>query len=345
MSHEEKDWSNLHPVSPRKQEGPDQDPFSKAFNEKRFSRRGFIGGVLGSAALLAADRLSGEIMWHSVPTDVKVLGEHQDYYTDEVWVIVTGLGVQSGHGIATVLKPAIEQIGAVSYVQYADDGLDIPALAEHINQLQRQRGFSAVNFYSHSMGGTTTLNLLPLLSKSIEVNRMIFDCSPFTKRDVKRDAFWANVIGHTPEGFKGGFISKLAFEGYNNVGPHSNDQLSLLQQLKEGWRIAKTGVSSTVWLDQMRLLVQSDPDKFRQFVPKGKPKAFIRPYNPNADGTVFVKSAQDGWDGYLGPVDHLLIDGSSHANPTQRPDLYAKTIYNWLYPPPEPRPTKGFYPI
>jgi len=301
-----------------------------------FGRRLFMSGVLGVAGALAADRLSLEFMRDSLTTEVAVLDEHKHYESDSLWVIIPGLGVQSGLGIASVLRPTLERMAPVSYLQFADEGVSLPDISQKIELLRRERGVTKLHIYAHSMGGTTMLNLLPGLSRDIELQTIILDSSPFTEMDVRRDALGAMITGNLPRGYRGGLLSKLGMEGWNNMVAHKNNDLSLQQQWRETVRIARTGVSSKVWLDQMYLLDHTDPKEFRAYIPPAVHAAFCTSMDENADKTVYAPHAAQEWNDSIfdGRLHMLWLPNTGHANPTDRPREYNDGIYNWLFPPP-----------
>ena len=189
--------------------------------------------AIGIVCFVNTDKSSGHLLWNSNNTEINVLTDKTNkIQEDNLWIVLPGLGVDSGYGMASVLNSSLSPTGDVAYANYSDEGIDIELLAKEITEIQSQYSYNSVSFYAHSMGGTIMLNILKELDNSVPVDNIILDCSPYSIYDAKNKVapLAATIV---PPTYEGGAISKIIYESVNNAGPHKNDRLSTLQQLKD----------------------------------------------------------------------------------------------------------------
>ena len=290
--------------------------------------------AIGLVCFVNTDKCSGHLLWNNDNTEINILTDRTNkIQEDNLWVVLPGLGVDSGYGIASVLNSSLSPTGDVAYAQYSDDGVDIELLANEISEIQSQGGYKSVSFYAHSMGGTIMLNILKELNNSIPTNSIIFDCSPYSIYDAKNEVapLAATIV---PPTYEGGAISKVIYESINNVGPHRNDKLSTLQQLQDAARIALTGSSPFLFVDQLGLLGKTNPGNMTKLIPETTKVFYIKPDNVVNDDTVNNVNSYNSWNKYLnGKLISLTVYGGGHANPGERPGEYAKALYPYFVAP------------
>lgn len=277
------------------------------------------------ATSLTVDRSLGELMWHGAETNVSILSEHEEYYTDDIMFVLPGLGVQSGEGIASVLKSSFESSSTIAYAQYSDDGVDLGVLTADIEQQLSERNAKTVSFYAHSMGGSILMQILPEIAKKYPINNIILDCSPFTIYDAKNS--FAPVSASVIPAYGGGLLTKFGFEIVNNTITHKNNSLSIAEQLKDAYRVTVTGSSPRLWTNQFGLLGKTNPYNFRISETKKANIYYIMPDNPDNDETVYTNYAFKAWDDYYGGRVRLItVFGGGHANETDRPSEYKQAL-------------------
>lgn len=290
--------------------------------------------TIGTVVFAGIDVGSGYILWHDEKTEINMLNDnHNKINQDNLWIVLPGLGVDSGYGMASVLNSSLSPTGDVSYAQYSDDGVDIQKLSEEITDAQKNGNYKSISFYAHSMGGTIMINILNELNNKIPTQNIIFDCSPYSIYDAKNKVapLAATII---PPTYEGGAISKVVYESINNAGPHRNDSLSTRQQLQDAARIALTGSSPFLFVDQLGLLGKTNPDDMKGVIPESTRVFYIRPDNTNNDDTVNDITAYNSWNTYLeGRLISITVQGGGHANPNERPGEYAKALYPYLVAP------------
>ncbi|MBP7820551.1 hypothetical protein KA025_01185 [Candidatus Saccharibacteria bacterium] len=290
--------------------------------------------AIGIVCFVNTDKSSGHLLWNSNNTEINVLTDKTNkIQEDNLWIVLPGLGVDSGYGMASVLNSSLSPTGDVAYANYSDEGIDIELLAKEITEIQSQYSYNSVSFYAHSMGGTIMLNILKELDNSVPVDNIILDCSPYSIYDAKNKVapLAATIV---PPTYEGGAISKIIYESVNNAGPHKNDRLSTLQQLKDAARIALTGSSPFLFVDQLGLLGSTSPDNMKELIPDSTNVYYIKPDNSNNDDTVNDDTAYNNWKNYLNNrITSVTVYGGGHANPTERPGEYAKALHPFFVAP------------
>lgn len=286
-----------------------------------------VGSILvASVVFVNTDKSLGYEVWHGKETAINNLNTSEKYNDEKTWVVLPGLGVQSGKAIASVLRPVLSRSGNIAYADYSDDGINIPKLASSIKSIYLDTG-QPVSFYAHSMGGTITMKLLAELNNEVPINDIVFDCSPYDIDDAKDTT--APLASAVAPIYGGGLISKTIAEVRNNVFIHKNDRLSSAQQLTDAGRIAITGSSPRLFTDQLKELGKINPANYIKFIPETTRIYFISPDNLDNDETVYDENSYSSWnDLFGGRVIRIIVKNGGHANPTQRPTEY----YNAIWP-------------
>jgi hypothetical protein len=299
-------------------------------NKRRISRRSFLAGTIATAALfVGADKGLSEIIWGDQQTDVRVLPEHEKLDSDELWLVVPGLGVQSSFGIASTLRTSLEAQAPVAYLQISDEGLSLDALAEGVNRLCHDRKIKKLHLFGNSMGLPTGLQIANRTDIS-DIGYVVGDGSPHDMEDVK-DEKLSRVVKKIVEVYPPGYLSKLIGEAVNSTIRDPNNELSILEQLKNAHRVTGEGVAPQVWADQLVLLGQVDPKTYTEKVQEKTKKAYIQPIEPDNDKVVKVTQANRKYSDTFGGITTLGIDISHHASPNEFSGQYNQAITNYLY--------------
>ncbi|MCB9839778.1 hypothetical protein H6794_02890 [Candidatus Nomurabacteria bacterium] len=299
----------------------------------RYNKTGRMAAFVLMATLGFAntDKALGFIVWHGEDTSVQYLHNSEKSSKENTWIILPGLGVQSGNAMASVLEPALSRSGKLAYANYSDDGVNISKLASSIEEVFSKTNQS-VSFYAHSMGGTVTLKLLAQLNNRVPIDNIVLDCSPYDIKDAKDST--APIISAVAPIYGGGLISKTIAEVRNNVFIHKNNRLSTAEQFKDAGRIAITGSSPRLFTDQLNELGKITPTNYSQYIPDSTKIYFINPKNTANDQTVDVERAYNSWDAMFGGrVIRISVQGGGHANPTQRPTEYYKAMEPYFVSP------------
>ena len=296
----------------------------------KLSRRKFI---LGSAAVLAAfvyaDQGLAEVKWGDKQTEVKVLPEYADVTSDELWVVGPGLGVQSTEGIASTLKTSLEVTAPIAYMQIADEGLSISALAYHLDRLAYERKVKKLHLYGHSIGTPTLIQIINQLD--LEVDTLLSDGSPYDVGDVYDETLTKALKWGMENIYKPGYLSKLFGETINSTLRDPNHSLTISEQLRDAARITNSGIAPDAWADQLILLGNIDTGTYREKVTEKTKTAYIRPTIPENDRVVDVVRANNRYNlTYYETMSTLNVDSGWHACPTDFPGQYNQTIANYL---------------
>jgi pimeloyl-ACP methyl ester carboxylesterase len=294
---------------------------------------------------VGADQLTAEAVYHHqghaeidflAPDESQ--GKTPEAAKDDMVLVIPGLGVESGEGIASTLSPALSQLGKVAYLKFDYEGVSFVNIENKIAEFQqRHPEIKNLHLYCHSMGGAVAMNMLPFLTSHFKLKTMIFDSSPYDIGTVKKDKRAAEVLSHSP--YPPGFISAGIGNTINEVLLHRNNELSLPGQVKNAWRVAASGVSSWVWGDQMGILGYTNPAEFARYIPRDLAAYYIEPRKTDTDDTVEVIPAALDYTTLFASrgvaLQVLDFDKDGHANPTQRPDIYVPSL-KYVFDPPKP---------
>lgn len=300
---------------------------------KILSRRTLLRGALGMAGLatayVVADQGLAAIVWGERKDEVDVLPEHQKFDSEDMWLVVPGLGVQSSFGYASTLRTSLEIAAPVAYLQYSDEGLSLDAIAHKVNKLCHNRKVKKLHLYGNSMGLPTALQLASRFDVQ-DLGTVIADGSPHDLDDAQ-DHELTSWVEHFVSVYPPGYLSKLMGESYNSTKRDPNNELSFLSQLKDAHRVTGEGVSPRVWADQLVLLHNVKPYEYADVVAENTKKAYIRPIEPANDDVVKVVQANGKYNDTFGqPMTTLTIDVTSHASPSRFPGQYNQALGKYL---------------
>lgn len=301
------------------------------FRRYRFRQRvaAFALFITSSAGFAVADKVAGEIVWHGKQTEIVALNEQEHTNGDNQWIVIPGLGVQSGEGIAAVLEDTLGKTGDIAYAQYSDDGISPLELADGINSFVKKQHKTTISFYAHSMGGEIMLRTLPYLNKEFKINTIVFDCTPASIYDAKSAA--APIMGSIAPAYGGGLFTKAATEILNNTVLHENADLSLLDQVKDAFRVTLTGSSPRLWSNQMGILKTTDISDYKEYLLDIPNIYYVMPDNPISDDTVYTRASLAEWQRLLNnSVTTIVVKGGGHANATDRPNEYKQALTPYL---------------
>lgn len=287
-----------------------------------------LGYLMTASALFFAntDKSIGDLVWHG--------NNNMLVYEDEVkpgiesWVVVPGLGVQSGSGIASTLNNTLGHRSNLTYFNYSDNGAQIDEMSSDILELYNQTK-APVSFYAHSMGASITLKVLQKLNNQVPISNIVFDCSPFDVGDASNPA--TPIYSEVLPAYGGGFISKIGAETLNNTFLHENKNLSFYGQLKDSLRIAITGSSPRLFTDQLGILGDTDSSSYGNYISDTTRVIYVKPNNSSDDDTVNVDSSIEKYKQIVG--DKLIVVNvkyGKHASPTQRPSEYNSALWPYI---------------
>jgi len=306
--------------------------------EDKYNKNSFSGVVLNrlnrfgyglSAFVLLftiSDKSLGEIIWNG--NETKLIKENELMPGVETWVVVPGLGVQSGSGIASTLNSNLGHRQNLTYFNYSDDGTDIEIMASDIVELYNETQ-APINIYAHSMGASISLEVLKNLNNTVPVKSIIFDCSPYDVNDAQNPA--APLYSEFSIAYPGGFFTKIGAEVLNNTVWHENNNLSLYGQLKDSFRIAITGSSPRLFTNQLGLLGDTKSDDYKYYISEDTRLMYLKPQVSTEDDTVMVDNAIAKYKTIIG--DKLIvvnIPNAKHASPTQRPNEYNNALWPYI---------------
>jgi hypothetical protein len=290
-----------------------------------------IGAVslLGLVVFANTDRELGYLMWNGSETKAHTLTEYEGKTADNSWVIIPGLGVQSGQGIASVESATLGHTGNVDYLDFSDDGVDPQDAALEITQLLDKQHAKTISFYNHSMGGVLMSKILQYLPDRFKLKFIVFDCSPSSIYDAKNS--FSPTASKPADIYGGGFLSKLGLELWNNTISHKNNDLTFFQQVKDAWRVSVTGSSPRLFTNELGQLGSIDISESAARIKSAQAIYYAMPENPDADETVFTREALTGWESRTGTnIVTIIVKNVGHAEDTDKPNEYASALFPFL---------------
>ncbi len=297
---------------------------------RQISRRSFLAGfIVFAATYVAADQGLATFNWGERKTGVKMLPEHENLGSEDLWLVAPGLGVQSSFGIASTLRTSLEIAGPVAYMDISDEGMSINALARHTNVLCKKRGVKRLKLFGNSMGILTGIQVANQLDVG-NVDIAICDGSPYDMQDV-RDETLTNFVKTFVERYPPGYVSKYIGEAINSTIRDPNTNLDTLGQLKDAYRVTGSGVAPQVWADQLVLLGNIDTRTYQEKIKETVKSAYLLPDNPNNDKVVNVTQAHERYnETFYDNMTLLSLDMSQHASPTEFPGQYNQALSKYL---------------
>ena len=287
-----------------------------------------LGYAATAGVLLFAntDKSIGDLFWSG--SETKLISDQEIQPGFETWVIVPGLGVQSGSGIASTLESTLNHRTNLTYFSYSDNGADIDEMAKDIIRLHNNSN-APINFYAHSMGGSISLQILQKLNNEVPINNIIFDCSPYDTADAYNPA--TPIYSEVLPVYGGGFLSKIIFETANNTWLHKNNNLSGIAQVKDAVRISVTGSSPRLFTSQLGVLGDTNAAEYSKYISDKTRLIYLRPKDASADETVNVKAAIEKYKLTFGNKLRVVnVKNGKHASPTQRPSEYNSALWPYI---------------
>lgn len=324
-----------YPDAPALRERHDQPP--------RFpiSRRTLLcaGGVALAGMMVSANQLNSFVtdeFWHNQVTSLKVF-ETPGITNGECWIVVPGLGVQSGEGIMNALRPSLQASQYAGYIKYADTGIELDTIAESINKAQYKLGFSSVNFYLHSMGGTLAPAILSRLDPTVNVGVLGYNCTPWAKQ-FTNDEQLIDIIAELP--VEGSYATKLTSQLVDRFCRPQTEKLTVTEKLGVVMSMTNDASSPKTWLDQIRYLHAASVDGYHT-IPENTRSLYLTPHDPSTDRVVKVAEAIAAFKEHIPGIKSIVRVGSEgHANPRQYPSEYnhalapfTKPVYDTTLPP------------
>lgn len=226
----------MHEVEPQSFDMLPQAPPLSEFDleaEQRhrdMTRRHFMGNVakLTAGALIAGSALEmvndivSEAEWPPTPARIEELKETNtpETKTDSITFVFGGLGTKNAKETAEALQESLEKIGRVGYVVYPGNDLDIKHVAKLIGDYVRKHNIKELNFYGDSSGGDIMTLALPHLKlpRGTSINRLIYDCTPVTSRDILNQNYQVPEFFYKTLRVRNdfGFFGKLAGQLYSH---------------------------------------------------------------------------------------------------------------------------------
>lgn len=323
---------------------PDRQAAATEAQLAPLSRRRFIKNlfaVTASAVLLKGiDRGSGDILWQRDRTEIGYT-YRPGFYRDSrsIWLVAGGYNVFDTRPIAGALTPSLSKTAPVGYINYAENGLSTNELGQSILDFANRHKINELNLYLHSMAGTIFVDTYTkirheLALRSVAINNLLLDCSPYNVFDVKNDKREAaELMARLGNWWQDpGVISKFSIEAINKVSERLSRQTAFTawQMLREAGRNATSGASPRTSQDELELL-STLPVYDNLFARVGQ-VCFIGPSNPQDDQTVDRDLAIAHWRKITGGnLQVILLDDIHHADPTRFASKYNQAINYYLW--------------
>jgi|GEM_PF-6974859 len=316
---------NRQPISSDQILEQEQKQFARTITRRQM----LVGGAALAATYVTADRRLADIIWSDRKTKVAMLPEHKDKASEDLWLVSPGLGVQSSFGIASTLRTSLEIAAQVAYMDISDSGLSQYQLVEQLNKLCWERKVKRLKLFGHSIG--TILGIEIANASNIrKVDMLLADGSPYDKHDVK-DEKWAETVERVTHIYEPGYLSKLVGELINSTVRDPNEDLSIINQIRDGIRVTGSGVAPDVFSDQLTMLINANPANYAEKIAEDANTLYIYPMHPERDRVVDVLQAHRRYDARLyGSMGTLPLDTTMHASPTDFPGQYNRGIRDYL---------------
>lgn len=297
----------------------------------RLSKAKRLGAIslMSLVAFINTDKALGELVWRGHDTKAHMLSEYEGKTSDNVWMIIPGLGVQSGEGIASVENATLQHTGSVGYMDFSDDGVDVYDAAVQITETRDEQHAKSVSFYGHSMGGDLMAEILKYLPDRFDLKFVVLDCSPSWIYDAKNS--FSPKASKPADMYGGGLLSKFGFELWNNTILHKNNDLSILEQMNDARRVTITGSSPRLFTSELGQLGQINISDTAARLRTAEAIFYEMPENPDADETVYTREAYAGWKAKTGAnIVKIIVKNSGHADDTDKPGEHAAALFPYL---------------
>ena len=289
---------------------------------RTIARRTIIGGAAAAAFGIMVDQKVTDAKWRQHETTLQVF-DTKGVRNGNATFVVPGLGVQSGEGIMNALMPAFQLGQFAGFIRYSDDALEVERIPDLINRAQHKLGFNGITLYLHSMAGSMAPDILDGLDDSVTVNRIDYNCSPWTAGFVY-DEDLVNIISKLP--VEGTYGTKLLAQVIDRFGRSQYEHLSMKQKLEVVWRITNDEGSPKTWLQQLQYLADRDIKRYDS-MPESIPSAFLTPEDLSSDNVVELHETIDVFTKSIPGIKQVVpVSCRGHANPRQYPHAYIEAM-------------------
>lgn len=294
----------------------------KPATPRTIARRTLLGGAAAAAFGIITDQQVTDAKWRRHDTTLQVF-DTKGTRNGNATFVVPGLGVQSGEGIMRALMPAFRSGQYAGFIRYSDDDLEIEKIPDLINRAQHKLGFNGITLYLHSMAGSMAPDILEGLDKNVTVNRIDYNCSPWTAGFVY-DENLVNIISKLP--IEGSYGSKLLAQIIDRFGRSQYEHLSFSQKMEVVWRLTNDEGSPKTWLRQIKYLAARDLARYDS-MPESIPSTFLTPEDLSSDDVVLLPKTIDTFTKTIpGQKKVVPVSCRGHANPRQHPEAYIEAM-------------------
>lgn len=322
-------------------------PDQRANKTPQLSRRQLLLG-LGAVGLVegfaANEFVTGRLWPYSRPTLTELPVEPPKSARHAATIVFGGLGTRDARNDAAALAPSFRRVGRICSIDYGT-GIDDEQNAALINRYVAKNRITELNLEGVSMGLLAVAGVLPQLDlerTGTRVNRLIADCSPVSKADVRDQVINDTQLIDLLDGLGGlGYIGKLASNFWSDYTVlHQLTPHDIAHQTADAWDKTMNNVPPSLWIQQVARINLSSVTAVGEAFSSVDHQAIIhlRPRNPLDDAIVNDISGgthleeADILGGALrmyrglpvseAPMITVLLNNTSHASPTEHPMAY-----------------------
>jgi pimeloyl-ACP methyl ester carboxylesterase len=297
-------------------------------------RSAVIGGcVVGFVA--GVDVIGGIARWPRAGTSLQFEVRADGTDSGTAWFVFPGLGQRSSVPAARALAPALD--APVVSLRLPERGPFLKPVGRAAHAFVAEHGIKKARLYCSSMGNYLAADILAYLPPRLQVDKVIFDCSPGHIEQAKQGARVPRLASQLR--YPGGILTKpLAAALSYQPHPDHPGQVTLGDYAREIWGSVapnSNGSSPMLWVWQVQRLCHQDTARLvralQSRLTDDARLAYIMPDPPERDRVVDVVSSAHLLEQALGrSITRLPIEGISHSWPVEYAPRYQETVARWL---------------
>lgn len=296
-------------------------------------RSAVIGGcVVGFVA--GVDVVGGMARWPRASTSLQFeVGAGGDSRT--AWFVFPGLGQRSSVPAARALAPALD--APVVSLRLPERGPFLKPIGRAARAFVAEHDITQARLYCSSMGNYLAADILSYLPPGLQVDKVIFDCSPGRIEQAKQGARVPRLASQLR--YPGGILTKpLAAALSYQPHPDHPGAVTFRDYAREIWGSVapnRNGSSPMLSVWQLQRLCHQDTARLvrtlQSHLTDDARLAYIMPDPPERDRVVDVVSSAHVLEQALGrTITRLPIEGISHSWPVEYAPRYQETVARWL---------------
>jgi len=314
--------------------GCSEQVLSRVGPNRAAMRSAVIGGcVVGFVA--GVDVVGGMARWPRAGTSLQFEVGTDGTDSGTAWFVFPGLGQRSSVPAARALAPALD--ARVVSLRLPERGPFLRPIGQAAHAFVAEHDIKQARLYCSSMGNYLAADILSYLPPKLQVDKVIFDCSPGHIEQAKQGARVPRLASQLR--YPGGILTKpLAAALSYRPHPDHPGTVTFRDYAREIWGSVapnRNGSSPMLCVWQLQRLCHQDTARLvrilQSHLTDDARLAYIMPDPPERDRVVDVVSSAHVLEQALGrSITRLPIEGISHSWPVGYVSRYQETVARWL---------------